>query len=196
MNRRRALPEILSWSGCIVILAGLVLGLDSYKRLPMEYGYGPHRRQYLLSTQEKARELQERGSIQLVPGDRWHLLSGWQDELTLTKPPRALAVHRRARFVLPVLEPEDFQVRVHVKPVPPPGHESRALELELGVSGAAGVRRTVPPDGKLLTLRTDRSSLHRGDNALFLYRISPRSDPGPWVSVGRIEVERALQSVP
>jgi hypothetical protein len=156
----------------------------------MEYGYGPHRREYLLSTREKARELRQRGSIQLKPDDRWHLLGGWHEELALTEPPRALAVHRRARFVLPVLEPDFFQVRVHVKPVPPPGHESWALELESGVNGVAGGRHTVPPDGTVLTLRVAPSSLFRGDNVVYLYRITRRADPGPWISVGRIEVEK------
>ena len=96
-------------------------------------------------------------------------------------------------FRLPVLEPEDLLVRIHVKPIPLPGHEPGALELELGVNGAAGVRRTVPPEGKLLALPADRSSLYRGDNAFYLYRISPQSDTGSWMSVGRIEIKKTEQ---
>lgn len=188
---RRSLPEYLSWGGCAVILLGLALGLDSYRRVPMEYGYGPERREYLLATLEKARELQERGSIHVTPDDRWHLLSGWQEELAPTVSPRALAVHRRVRFVLPILGPAFFVVRVDVRPVPPPGRESSELELELGVNGVAAGRHTVPPEGTVLTLRVGPPQLFRGDNVLFLYRISRRADPGPWLSVGRIEVEKA-----
>ena len=194
MKNRRDVPEILSWCVCIIILAGLFLGLDSYKRVAIEYGYGPDRREYLSSTRETAGQLQESGSIALQPEDQWHLLGGWEDELTPAVPPRALAVHRRARFVLPIYKPDTYQVRIHVRPVPPPGRKSWTLELELGVNGVAGGRFTVPPEGALLTLRVVASSLFRGDNVVYLYRITRRSDPGPWASVGKIEVEKTSSS--
>ena len=138
MKNRRKVAEILSWCACIIILSGLFLGLDSYKRAPIEYGYGPDRREYLSSTLETAGRLQEQGTIELQPEDRWHLLDGWEDELSPAEPPRALAVHRRARFVLPVFQPDAYKIRIHVRPVPPPGRDSWPLELELGVNGVSG----------------------------------------------------------
>ncbi len=194
MKNRRKVAEILSWCACIIILSGLFLGLDSYKRAPIEYGYGPDRREYLSSTLETAGQLQEQGTIELQPEDRWHLLDGWEDELSPAEPPRALAVHRRARFVLPVFQPDAYKIRIHVRPVPPPGRDSWPLELELGVNGVSGGRFTVPPEGALLTLRVVASSLFRGDNVVYLYRITRRSDPGPWASIGEIEVERTSSS--
>jgi hypothetical protein len=66
--------------------------------------------------------------------------------------------------------------------------------LELGVNGVSGGRFTVPPEGKVLTLRVVGSSLFRGDNVVYLYRITRRSDPGPWASMGKIEVETMSSS--
>jgi hypothetical protein len=194
VKNRRNVVEVVSWCACFFILAGLFLGLDSYKRVPIEYGYGPDRRAYLSATLETAGQLQESGSVELQPEDQWHLLGGWEDELTPAVPPRALAVHRRARFVLPVFQPDTYQIRIHVRPVPPPGRESWTLELELGVNGVSGGRFAVPPEGAVLTLRVVASSLFRGDNVAYLYRITRRSDPGPWASVGRIDVERTSSS--
>jgi hypothetical protein len=177
-----------------LILGGLFLGLDPYQRVFIEYGYGPDRREFLSKTLDAAGELQESGSITLQPEDRWHLLDGWEDELTPAVEARALAVHRRARFVLPVFEPRAHQIRIHVRPIPPPGQEDWNLELEFGVNGISGGRYTVPPEGAMLTFRVVTSSLFRGDNVVYLYRITRRSDPGPWASVGKIEVETRSSS--
>jgi hypothetical protein len=62
--------------------------------------------------------------------------------------------------------------------------------LKLGVNGDPGIHRSVPPDGKRLTLSIDGSSLYRGDNTLSFDRASPRSDQEPWMSVGRVEVKK------
>jgi hypothetical protein len=64
------------------------------------------------------------------------------------------------------------------------------LELEYGVNRVAAGRAMVPPEGTTLIFRVSPSSLHRGDNIVYLYRTTRRPDPSPWLAVGNIEIEK------
>lgn len=186
MNRRR-LIDALSWATSIVIPLALLLGLDPYQRLPLEYGYGPERREYFTKTRERARELQESGSSVILPHERWHLRGGWEDRLSEDVSPEALAISRRARLVLPVLIPEPLRLRIQLSPLSPEGGEPAPIKLEYGVNGIELGRFVVPPAGEVLKFRIEPLQLRRGDNVLYLYRLTKRSDSEPWLALGSVK---------
>lgn len=193
MNPKRAFGR-LAWVGCAGVLLALWLGLDPYQRVPLHHGYGPQRRHYFVTTLERARDLQKEGSYAIHPTEIWHRLSGWAEELSEGPSPRARAVHRRARWILPVLEPVPLLIRVELAAIPLVGRGQWPLVVEYGVNGASGGRITVPVEGTTLEFRVPASSLFRGDNVVYLYRETRRADPLPWLAVGRIEVERLSES--
>ncbi len=185
MSRQR-IAAVLSWGTCLVILLALLLGLDPYRRLRLEYGYGPERHRYFNATRERASELQREGAYRIRPEEKWPLRGGWEEELSDADSPEALAVHRRARLVLPVLVPEPLQIRLPLTPLPTLGEEVATIEVEYGVNGVEQGRFEVPPGGAVLKFRVEPPVLHRGDNILYLYRVTRRPDSSPWLAVGGI----------
>ena len=186
MNRRRILNG-LSWGACGAILVALLAMLDSYRRPLLEYGYGPERRHYFKATRERATELRDTGAYRVWPQEKWLLRGGWEAELSDGASPEALAFHRRARLVLPILVPEPLEIRLQVSPVPPEGQEAVPTELAYGVNEIELGRFVVAPGGAVLRIRVEPPMLHRGDNILYLYRVTRRSDPQPWLALRRID---------
>ena len=176
------LVEWLSWGACLGILLGLMVGLDPYRRLTMRYGYGPHRYEYLSNTLARAQELQETGAYRIRANERWLLRGGWQDDGS-ARLSKAFAEQRRVRLVLPVFEPALLQVRLRLESLPGEGREAVPVELEYGVNGVALGRFLVPPEGDVLKFPIETSILHRGDNIVYLYRLTRRGDPSPWLSL-------------
>ena len=188
MNRRK-MVDGLSWGACLAILLAMLLGLDRYQRPSLDGGYGPERRRYFSGTLERARELQETGRYRVQPEERWLLRGGWDEKLTDGR--EALAVERRARLVLPVLVPDALAMRFQLMPVPPEGGDASTIELEYGINGVELGRFVAPADGGVLNFRIEPALLHRGDNIVYLYRVTRRSDPGPWLSLGWMNVRVA-----
>jgi len=185
MNRRK-MVDVLSWGACLAILLAMLVGLDRYQRPSLDGGYGPDRRRYFSSTRERARELQEASRYRVQPEERWLLRGGWDEKLTDER--EALAVERRARLVLPVLVPDALAIRFQLTPVPAEGGDASAIELEYGINGVEIGRFVVPAEGGVLNFRIAPAQLHRGDNIVYLYRVTRRSDPGPWLSLGWMNV--------
>ena len=181
---RERLVEWLSWSACAVILLALLIGLDPYRRPPMRYGYGPDRHEYFIATIARARELQETGAYRTRPNEKWLLRGGWADASSRRNSRQALAEQRRVRLILPVLDPKPVQIRLRLKPLPSKDGEPVPTELEYGVNGTALNRFVVPPEGAVLKFRVEPSMLHRGDNVIYLYRVTRRKDSLPWLSLG------------
>ena len=190
MNRQ-GLAEWLSWGACFVILLALLAGLDPYRRLPLRYGYGPDRHEYFRATVARARELQETGAYRMQPNERWLLRGGWQDEESGSS--EALAEQRRVRLVLPIFDPAPLHIRLRLERLPVEGREAVPTELEYGVNGIALGRFFVPPEGSVLKFQVEPSMLHRGDNIVFLYRVTRRGDADPWLSLGWMSA-RVLES--
>lgn len=187
------LLDVLCWSSCALVLVGLLLGLDSYRRLPLRYGYGPDRREFFTATLDRARRLEREGSFRVSSNERWHLVGNWET------PEEANGAHprtsqRRAAFVLPVLTPANVEVEVELASLPDGGRESR-VDVEYGVNGVAAGRESIPPEGSRLRAIVPAQSLFRGDNVFYLYRSSRRGDPSPWLAVGEIVVRREEPSV-
>ena len=183
MNRQRVVSA-LSWGACLVILLALLLGLDRYRRPRLEYGSGPERHQYFHATRERARALQQEGAYRIRPEETWPWRGGWVEERSEEDFPEPIAVHRRARVVLPVLVPEPLKIQLPLTPLPSEGQEAAIIEVEYGVNGVKQGRFNVPPGGAVLKFRVEPSVLHRGDNILYLYRVTRRSDSSPWLAVG------------
>ena len=180
--KRLGLADWLSWGASVILLLVLAFGLDSYRRPPLRYGYGPDRYQYFAATIERARELEETGTYRVAANQRWLLRGGWQDE-ELAGRGQALAAERRVRLVLPVFEPTSLQLRLRLDLVPARGDPTlEPIELEYGVNGLALGRFLVPPEGDVLKFRVEPSMLHRGDNIVYLYRLTRRRDASPWLS--------------
>lgn len=170
-----------AWALCVAILLALLVGLDGYLRPSLEGGWGPERRSYFSGTLARAHELQESGAYEIRPEESWLLRGGWEEELVGR---RALAFHRRPRLVLPVLHPEPLQVELQVTPLPPRGQsEAVATELEYGLNGVTLGTFVVPAGGGILRFRVEPPTVHRGDNILYLYRLTQRSDPDPWLAL-------------
>ena len=187
--------DFLCWVFCFVVLGGLLFGLDRYRRLPLQHGYGPYLREFFTATLERAHRLDVNGSVRISPQERWQLVGNWKtpDE---TEASRVLAGQRRAVIVLPVLTPSSLEVKMDLSPLPDGTRGEEPIEVEYGINGLAAGRLSIPPEGATLVATLPAGSLHRGDNAFYLYRLSRRADPSPWLSVGEIEVRRASGSGP
>ena len=186
---RGKLLDGLSWGASAAILVALFVGLDGYVRPSVDGGWGPERRRYFSGSLERAHELQDAGRYRVPPNEGWLLRGGWEEDLSEGK---ALAVHRRARLVLPVLRAEPLQIQLQVAPLAPRGQEETiATELEYGLNGVELGRFTMPPDGGVLRFRVEPPGLYRGDNIVYLYRLTRRSDPGPWLALGSMNVRVA-----
>jgi hypothetical protein len=70
-----------------------------------------------------------------------------------------------------------------------------ATELEYGLNGVALGRFVVPPEGGVLPFRVEPPLLYRGDNILYLYRITRRADPDPWLALTSMNVRGATGGV-
>jgi hypothetical protein len=184
--------DALCWSASLVILVALFVGLDGYVRPSLEGGWGPERRHYFNETLRRAHELEDEGRYGVEPSEAWLLRGGWEEELSGAK---AIAGERRARLVLPVLRVKPLQIQLEVMPLPPPGQEATATELEYGLNGVELGRFVVPPEGGVLAFRVEPSLLYRGDNILYLYRLTRRSDPDPWLALASMNVQGATAGV-
>ncbi len=176
------------------MLSGLWLGLDPYRRLPLQYGYGPDLRVFLTATLDRAGLLDVGGSFRISPDERWHLVGNWE----LPEEPNrahARASQRRAVILLPILTPANVEVEMELTPVPEGGREPSAVDVEYGVNGVALGRVSIPPEGTTLRATVPARSLYRGDNTFYLYRSSRRGDPSPWLGVGEIVVRREEPSL-
>ena len=181
----------LSWVASVAILVALFVGLDGYVRPSVDGGWGPERRRYFSGTLERAHELQDAGRYRIQPNDGWLLRGGWEEDLSDGK---ALAVHRRARLVLPVLRAELLEIRLQVMPLSPEGQEDViATELEYGLNGVELGRFVVPAEGGVVRFRVEPPGLYRGDNIIYLYRLTRRSDPGPWLALSWMNVRVASE---
>ena len=180
---RRSSAEVLSWGACLGILLALLVGLDPYRRPPMRYGYGPDRREYFSATINRARELHETGAYRVSPDDKWLLRGGWVDTPSNRQSRQARARERRVRLILPVFVPRPLQLRIRLEPLPPTEREAVPTELDYGVNGIPLGRFVVPPEGAVLKFRVEPSMLHRGDNIVYLYRVTRRGDSEPWLSL-------------
>jgi len=191
MNRK--LVDGLCWGASVAVLVALFLGLDGYVRPPLEGGWGPERRQYFSGTLARAHQLQDDGRYEVRPEASWLLRGGWEDELIGG---RALAYHRRPRLVLPVLRPEPLEIQLGVTPLPPRGQqEAVATELEYGLNGVSLGTFVVPAGGGILRFRVDPPTVYRGDNILYLYRLTRRSDPDPWLALASMNVRAVGEGV-
>ena len=97
--------------------------------------------------------------------------------------------------MLPVLHVEPLQVQLDVTPLPPPGQGAIATELEYGLNGVELGRFVVPPEGGVLRFRVEPPLLYRGDNILYLYRLTRRSDPEPWLALASVNVRGSTEGV-
>jgi hypothetical protein len=178
----------LGWAASIAILLALFVGLDGYVRPSLEGGWGPERRAYFNDTLRRAQELGDAGRYRVEPSEAWLLRGGWDEELSGGK---AVAGERRVRLVLPVLRPEPLQIQLDVTPLLPRGQEAVATELEYGLNGVELGRFIVPLEGGVLRFRVEPPVLYRGDNIIYLYRLTRRSDPEPWLALGWMNVRVA-----
>lgn len=191
MNRK--LLDRLCWGASLALVVALFLVLDSYARPSLEGGWGPERRRYFSGTLTRAHQLQNEGRYEVRPEATWLLRGGWEDELVGG---RALAVHRRPRLVLPVLRPEPLQIELSVAPLPLRGQEEAvATELEYGLNGVSLGTFVVPAGGGILRFRVDPPTVYRGDNILYLYRLTRRSDPDPWLALASMNVQAVGEGV-
>ncbi|MGH9462789.1 MAG: hypothetical protein ACRD1X_16355 [Vicinamibacteria bacterium] len=191
MNRGRVVDG-LCWGASVVILVALFVSLDGYVRPSLEGGWGHERRAYFNDTLRRAHELQDEGRYRIEPSEPWLLRGGWDEELSGGK---AIAGERRARLVLPVLRVEPLQIELDVMPLPPPGQEAMATELEYGLNGVELGRFVVSPEGGVLRFRGEPPVLYRGDNILYLYRLTRRSDPFPWLALVSMNVREWTEGV-
>jgi len=53
----------------------------------------------------------------------------------------------------------------------------------------------VPPEGGVLRFRVEPPLLYRGDNILYLYRLTRRSDPEPWLALASVNVRGSTEGV-
>ena len=190
MKTRRALGDAAGWVACAVVLVALWAGLDSYRRVPLSYGYGPERRAFFAATRSAAGEYDREGTLGLVPEDRWFLLNGWQRDALTAQDVRALARERRARLVVPVFTPSGIHLRLDVTALPPPGASDWVLELEVGIDGKRLERFSVR-GRRIIEVTVPASEVFRGDNILYLYRVTRRSEPGAWLELEAVEIRKA-----
>jgi hypothetical protein len=163
----------LGWIASAAILAGLYLGLDRYRRLGLEYGYGPERRAFFAATLRCAERLNEGKEVSVSEPDHWHLVGEWSGPEE--GPPRTS--QRRARVVLPMLEPVSIEVEIAAVPL------LGATEVELGVNGVTLTHARISEGGDRLRFEIPGSMLFRGDNTIYIYRRSRTSSPDPWISL-------------
>ena len=193
MTRDR-LVDVFCWASCALVLGGLLFGLDPYRRLPLQYGYGPDLRAFFTATLDRARRLDMDGSFHISPDERLHLVGNWETHEE-TNRAHARASQRRAVLLLPILTPANVEVEMELRPLPEGGREASAVDVEYGVNGVAAGRLSIPPEGTTLRATVPARSLYRGDNTLYLYRSSRRADPSPWLGVGEIVVRRQEPSL-
>jgi hypothetical protein len=172
------------------VLVAVWAGLDGYRRVPLSYGYGPERRAFFAATRAAAEEYDREGTLGLVPEDRWFLLNGWQGDALTAQDARALAQERRARLIVPVFTPSGINLRLDVTALPPPGASDWALELEVGIDGKRLERFSVP-GRRIIEVTVPASEVFRGDNVIYLYRVTKRSDPGAWLELQAVAIRKA-----
>src|SRR3990172_6758053 len=71
------------------------------------------------------------------------------------------------------------------------GADVFTMEIEYGINGVELGRFVAPAEGGVLNFRIEPALLHRGDNIVYLYRVTRRSDAGPWLSLGWMNVRVA-----
>ncbi|HXV61616.1 MAG TPA: hypothetical protein VEK15_13040 [Vicinamibacteria bacterium] len=189
MSRGKHWLTLSSWLGCGVVLVMLWTGLDPYRRPPIEGAYGPHLRHYYASSLAKAEELEDAGSYQLVPEDSWHLLSGWEETPTRSNPPRALARPRRVRLLVPVARAQPITIRLDIRVIPEANQEPEPIVVEFGLNGVSAGRAQVSGGrNTVLSFEVPEPTVYRGDNIVFLYRVTRRAESSPWLSLGTVDV--------
>ncbi len=176
------------WIACVLVLLSLLAGLDRYRRPLLLRGYGPDRRVYFSETLQRAEELERDGGYRLGPEAKWHLLRGWDPKLeTEGARPKALADRRRAQVILPCFGATGLKVRMELIPLPETGNAPAPLVVELGANGET-IAELALRRRKIVELEIPSRLVRRGDNILFLYRVSRSAEPGPWLALGFIEV--------
>ncbi|HSF17593.1 MAG TPA: hypothetical protein VLK65_18765 [Vicinamibacteria bacterium] len=191
MSRGKKWLTLSSWLGCGVVLITLWTGLDPYRRPPIEGAYGPHLRNYYAASLAKAEELEHARAYELVPEDSWHLLSGWEETLSTSSPPRALGTQRRVQLLVPVARPQPITIRLDIRSVPEANKEPEPIVVEFGLNGVSAGRVQVS-GGRATVLSFDvpEPAVYRGDNVVFLYRVTRRAESSPWLSLGTVDVLR------
>ncbi len=188
MKTGRTPWDVAGWVGCAVVLVAIWAGLDGYRRVPLAYGYGPERRAFFAATRAAAEKTDREGSLGLVPEDRWFLLNGWERDALTADDARALAQERRARLVVPVFTPSGIDLRLDVAAIAPPGDPDWVLELEVGIDGKR--LESFPVAGsRVIEVRVPASEIFRGDNIIYFYRVTRRSDPGAWLELRAVQVQ-------
>lgn len=190
--KRRDLLDRVFWASNVAVLAGLFFGLDPYRREPLRYGYGPDRRAFFAATLEKAQELDRSGSFRIPAEASWHLLHGWEE----VGGARARLRSRRGILALPITVVRPLEVQIDLHPLPEGGGEPGAVEIEYGINGRPAGRETIPAKGGSLRFGVAPSQLFRGDNTIYLYRVTRRADPSPWLSVGELRVQAEVAESP
>ena len=173
-----------------MVLAAVWAGLDGYRRVPLSYGYAPERRAFFAATLAAAGELDRGATLGLVPEDRWFLLNGWQQNHMTVQAPRALAQQRRAQLIVPIFTPSEVLLTLDVTALPPPGVSDWVLELEVGIEGKRLERFSVP-GRQLIEVTVPSSEVIRGDNIIYLYRVTRRSEPGAWLELQAVSIRKA-----
>lgn len=174
----------LFWVLALAVLSALFFGLDSYRRQSFPYGYGPARRRLFNATLEKAQQLDASGSYQIAPQEAWHLLHGWHDGDEGGARVRA----RRGILILPVAIARPLTVQIEARPLQESGKPPAPIEIEYGVNALSLGHDTIPAEGGYVRFKVESSQLFRGDNTIFLYRVTRRADPAPWLEVGVVRV--------
>ena len=181
---------MICWCASVLVLLGLHFGLDRYRRLPLAYGYGPDRREFFETTLARASELEEKGLYPISGEERWDLVGDWLP----AEGERAKTAQRRAVIVVPVLTPRALELELELLVLPEAGAPAAGATVEYGVNGAVLDQVWLPPEGASIRVDVPAARLFRGDNTVYFYRESRRSDPGPWLSLGngRVRVSSDL----
>lgn len=189
MKTGRALWDAAGWVGCAIVLVAVWASLDGYRRVPLSYGYGPERRTFFAATLAAAEAIDREGRLGLVPKDRWFLLNGWERDALAANDARALAQERRTRLIVPVFTPSGMQLRLDVTALPPPGDSDSVLELEVGINGKRLERFSVQ-GSRIIEVTVPAFEVFRGDNIIHIYRVTRRSDPGAWLELRAVALQK------
>jgi hypothetical protein len=169
------------WVSSVIVLSALAVGLDHYRRPPLLRGYGPDRRVYFTETLGKAEDLRRNGRYRIEPEAKWHLFRGWGEELQFG------AIRRRAQVIFPSFGATALKVKMELIPLPSAGGTPERLMVELGVNGET-ITEVALRGREVVEIEVPSKLVHRGDNIAFLYRVTRRVEPGPWVALGNVEV--------
>ena len=182
------LSDALAWGACCAVILVLFVGLDSYRRQPLLYGYGPDRRELFAITRVRASQLEQSGGYRIETEERWHRFMGFEKK----EGGAARIAARRGIVLLPVAVPRSLEVEIRAKPLAEAAKPAASVEVDYGVNGKTLGRSVIPAEGGILGFQIPATELFIGDNTLFLYRVTPRADPSPWLKLGSIRV-RALR---